>query len=139
MPYVKKEYIKSQSRPAGTATLVCNLDSKCRILRKHSTEMKLFNKPGASASNPLFIRHETSRIFETGRVCVENRYGPLESLCEEGGKFDCSNARHDALSQVGLGRVFCTRDTRVSESQLPAGTHYHSILGMYTLRKYTFE
>ena len=28
---------------------------------------------------------------------------------------------------------------RVLKSLLPVGTHYHSILGMPTVRKYTFE
>ena len=44
----------------------------------------------------------TSRIFETGRLCVENRYGPQESVCEECDQNDCSNAMHDSSSQVNI-------------------------------------
>ena len=36
---------KISLRPAGTATLVCNLDSKYRILRKHEADGKSSNKP----------------------------------------------------------------------------------------------
>ena len=39
---------KISLRPTGTATLVCNLDSKCRILRKHDTDGKSSNKLGES-------------------------------------------------------------------------------------------
>ena len=78
---------KISLRPAGTATLVSNLDSKCRILRKHGIDGKSFNKPGESASNQ-----------ETGRFCVEKRYGPLE--CDQ---TDCSNAMHETSSRVNIG------------------------------------
>ena len=46
---------KISLRPAGTATLVCNLDLKCRILRKHDTNGKSSNKPGECPSNPLYV------------------------------------------------------------------------------------
>ena len=46
---------KISLRPAGTATLVCNLDSKCKILRKHDTDGKSSNKPGECPSNPLYV------------------------------------------------------------------------------------
>ena len=49
-------YGKNQSlRPAGTATLVSNLDSKCSILRKHDADMTSPHKAGESPSNPLYI------------------------------------------------------------------------------------
>ena len=41
---------KISLRPAGTATLVCNLDSKCKILRKHDIDGKSSNKPGECSS-----------------------------------------------------------------------------------------
>ena len=47
---------KNQSLlPAGTATLVSNLDSKCSILRKHDADMTSPHKAGESPSNPLYI------------------------------------------------------------------------------------
>ena len=46
---------KISLRPAGTATLVCNLDSKCKNLRKHDTDGKSSNKPGESLTNPLYV------------------------------------------------------------------------------------
>ena len=46
---------KISLRPAGTATLVCNLDLKSRILRKHDTNGKSSNKPGECPSNPLYV------------------------------------------------------------------------------------
>ena len=64
--------------PAGTATLVYNLDSKCRILWKHVIDGKSFNKPGESASNSL------------------------ESPWEEYDQIDCSNAMHDSSSQDNI-------------------------------------
>ena len=49
-------YGKNQSlRPAGTATLVSNLDSKCSILRKHDADMTSPHKAGEIPSNPLYI------------------------------------------------------------------------------------
>ena len=33
---------------------------------------------------------------------MENRYGPLESLCEECDQIDCSNAMHDSFSQGNI-------------------------------------
>ena len=46
---------KISIRPAGTATLVCNLESKCRILRKYDTNGNSSNKPGECPSNPLYV------------------------------------------------------------------------------------
>ena len=46
---------KISLRPAGTVTLVCNFDLKCRFLRKHDTNGKSSNKPGECPSNPLYV------------------------------------------------------------------------------------
>ena len=46
---------KISLRPAGTVTLVCNLDLKCRFLRKHDTNGTSSNKPGECPSDPLYV------------------------------------------------------------------------------------
>ena len=93
---------KISIRPAGTATLVCNLESKCRILRKYDTNGNSSNKPGECPSNPLYVWLETPRICETELLRVENRYSALELLCEECDEIDRSNASHDSSIQASI-------------------------------------
>ena len=93
---------KISLRPAGTATLVCNLDLKCRILRKHDTDGKSSNKPGECPLNPLYVLLGAPRICETELLRVENRYSALELLCEECIEIDCSNASHDSSIQASI-------------------------------------
>ena len=92
---------KISLRPAGTATLVCNLDLKCRILSKHDTG-KSSNKPGGCPSHPLYVGLRAPRICETELLRVENRYSVLEFLCEECDEIDCSDASHDSSIQASI-------------------------------------
>ena len=88
---------KVNLRPLGTASLVSNIDSVFKILRKHDkkeTSLRPRWQPNAGdrVSNPIWIWFKAPGYPENQYLQTDNRYHALNQLCYECDQIECNEA-----------------------------------------------